>query len=498
MKILTSICTIFCGGFISIIASAQNSEFIKSNIYDFNHFAVEFQSGSNKTQFIRETGNVEFNDRLENIHLLTAGYQFNFGKHFGFQFNAGFGLQPKIYGFEKPQYLKSYFLLSTSIFREYSLAARVGLNGSYHHQFKDSKWGVDATIGGAVTVNTGGNGGVNASRFINGVVEDWYNLEYMNIGEPIGVLTTSFGVTRELENRNLLGLYLAGEYFFSSIIVGDYRFAPNPSTGRILNTGSNIGLKLKYSFTTAGRKDRIAGLVVEKNNTRIAKQAYKNEKRNTKTENMYLRAGTGIFNGRNITRGNLDQVRSSSNRGFRHFITFEKGLQKQYFYEGDLSVEEYYSSIEVTDVVKVTSNDFISSSASIGYGRRLIRKKTNWQFLTISAGVAVSYRMDFINAGAKNGTTHYPIPYEWTLESEGRIDESPTFFSLYTSLTHDIRLSDRIYLSLNYRFHQGLNTTVRETYRFTATPGPIEGDITRKINGTSNALNIGLKVRLPE
>jgi len=54
-------------GFTFVGVNAQEIDLIPSSVYDFNHFSFEFQTGFNRTQFLRKTGPEDFDDWIERV-----------------------------------------------------------------------------------------------------------------------------------------------------------------------------------------------------------------------------------------------------------------------------------------------------------------------------------------------------------------------------------------------------------------------------------------------
>ncbi|MFK8046583.1 MAG: hypothetical protein AB8B72_13885, partial [Crocinitomicaceae bacterium] len=453
---------------LPFVIIGQNNE-QKSNIYDFNHFSLEFQTGFNRTQFFRETGPEDIDDRIERVLFFNMGYQFNIGKRFGIEVNGGFGLQPRILSFEAIRLINFDGLSPSISVRSSTFFARFGMNVNYHQQLNNSKWRFDASLGLAYSGNTGGLNSVTVIPSDN--MDDWYEFSYEFEDLPIAIIPVKIGFTKELDNRNLLGLYLVGEYYSQPLMKGLYQFQNVDINGSMLNNGTTFGFKLRYSLTTAARKDERIDILTARQNTRMEEKKIRIQKRNINPEGLMISGGTGLFFARNFNTGSIATVKNAAAPSWIGYLKLEKGFGNNNFYEMGLSAEEHWSCYRIVGIARAREqrSQFISSTGSFGIGRRFFRAKTNWNFLTVSTGAAVSSRMDFINYGW-SGSSSSKAPYRLTKTESDITLKSPIFFTLYLNLQHDIQLSKNMFLSLNYRYNQGFISTLEESAKFTLQP----------------------------
>lgn len=341
--------------------------------------------------------------------------------------------------------------------------------------------------------------GVGISYSNNGVLQHNMALDYESDNK--NYLLAKIGMDYVLKNDDLLGVSIGYEHFFSPIFQGGYNVYSFTSSGSILNRGNNLNLTLGYQFTRAKRMKKIEEYFL-KNKTTVAdaKKAFKAEKRYIDPESWFVSISGGLFLAKNKASREATYLNSISVPSYIVQLSGEKGIRDNYFMEFGVSVSESFSAIHVNEIEAVRFtigyNEFVGIQPSFGIGKRLIGKN-NTNYLNISAGVSVGINTDSkesVGAGSGNlyseiGDTLYAYTYD-----DGT--KSPVYPTLYFDLNKGFQMTNNLYLSLSYRHNIGFIPTWQADFEYhsrpdlnTTRPGSL------KINGTSNAFQLGLKYK---
>jgi hypothetical protein len=284
--------------------------------------------------------------------------------------------------------------------------------------------------------------------------------------------------------------------------VGEYELYDNQSNGTLVNRGSNLSLSLIYTFTRARKMKRAEDLVLqsEEISFKDAKRKFKKERRYIAPKSMFFGLSSGLFFARNQVGLGEHILSPGGSASWIISANFEKGIKNNHFWEADLSVSETWSYIRIKSPSVYwasASNEFVATQGSIGIGTRLISKKSNINFLNVSAGLSLGVHTSQKGlSGYSGGSGGFDneTEYQYLISYTTKRKIYPT---LYLNLSRDFQLTKALYFSFDYRFNLGLLNVVEGEAEFSELPD-LNNVINDQINikGTSSAFQLGLKYKL--
>lgn len=495
-RIIITVLLLLNGG----ISAYSQTELPNRNpyIYTKNSFALSLGSGFNRTQFYVENGEDKPRQGLGLIPRLNFDYRFSLGDHLGVSIGTGFGFSPFVYKVdEKEDFLGTngwayWDVVTYAVFGD----IKAGVD---YNKWLNERLGLKMGLGGGV-IRTGDFGVTIGSQSPVGS-EYFFQYEYEKGFKPYLYVSTQ--VDRVLKNDNIFGLSMSYEYFFGSIYEGEYSLYNNQSNGTLVNRGNNISLSLVYTFTRANKFKLAEQIFVNDENRTFkgAKQIFKKERRYIDPKSTFFGLSSGLFFARNQVGLGEHILNSGGSSSWIITANVEKGIRNNHFWQGGLSVSETWSYIRLNRPSVYwasASNEFVAMQASVGLGTRLISKKSNINFLNISAGLSLgvhtSQKGPNGNSGGSSNDGNETL-YEYLITYTTKRKIYPT---LYLNLSRDFQLTKLLYLSIDYRFNLGVMDVVEGQVQFKEQP-----DLSQVINdqisikGTSNAFQLGIKYKLP-
>ncbi len=466
-------------------------------IYTKNSFKVSLGNGFNRTKFTVIDGVDKPRAGVGLAPRLNFDYRFSLGDHFGINIGAGLGAFPFRYKVDAKEGFYgtegwNYFQIT-----EYQLHSGLNIGLDYNYWLNDKyslMSGVD--VGGIAM------GGLYSQIGSYGETVQEYGLVLNAESGLIPYLRLSTGVNRVLKNDNLLGLSLSYEYFLQPVFTGNYTMYNNTSSGTITSKGHNIGLTLGYTFTRAKKMKRAEDLTIHSDDISFkdAKKKFKKDKRYIDPKSTFFDVSSGMLFARNQSGFGDHLLKSGSFASWIVSANVEKGIKNNFFWQAGLSISETWSYIRINRPDTFWSfggNEFVSVQASFGVGTRLISKKSNINFLNVSAGLSVGAHASpqgpsgfSSGSGEQDGETQYQFRVDYTTKRN-------IYPTVYLNLSRDFQMTKSLYLSLDYRFNLGLTNIVEGDVEYSEQPD-LSNVLYDQINikGTSNAFQLGIKYKL--
>ncbi|NOQ72368.1 MAG: hypothetical protein GQ574_10230 [Crocinitomix sp.] len=479
-------------------AYAQDETFERNPyILSNNSFAISLGSGFNQTQFTSLKGDDKPLPGLGLIPRLNFDYRFSLGDHLGVSLGTGFGFFPFRYKVDAKDDFSGTDGWAYWQIASYEIFSNFKAGVDYNVWLK-KRLGLKTGLGGGL-MGTSELGATIGSQSQVGA-EYYFHYDFTGSFKPYMYLSAQ--VDRVLKSDDLLGLSLSYEHFFSSIYSGEYALYNNQSNGTLVNRGSNLSLSLVYSFTRA-RKFKFAEdffLNEEEVTFKKAKKSFKKERRYIDPKSTFFGLSSGLFYARNQVGFGDHLLKPGGSVSWIVAANFEKGIKKNHFWQAGFSVSETWSYLRLNRpgvFWSSASNAFVSSQVSLGIGTRLISKKSNINFLNVSAGLSVGVNASQKGLSGSSGGTNgsgSEIQYQYLVTYTTKRNIYPT---LYTNLSRDFQLTKSLYLSLDYRFNWGVMDVVEGVVEFSEQPelNNVQYDQIG-MKGTSNAFQLGIKYKL--
>ena len=185
---------------------------------------------------------------------------------------------------------------------------------------------------------------------------------------------------------------------------------------------------------------------------------------------------------------------------FNYSIEIEIGTKNDFFYEIGSSLREYKYGYSYKPFAFYEAHPTYFGVFNIfgGYGKRIILKKNNLNIINIQIGASISINFNPIIEIPDYTDEHlvYHGNSDYTVKQDRSIHNNRVFPTLYIGLTKDIRFSRRFYLTLNYRYDQGIISTYKQRFEIYKNSNPNEiTTIYNHFRGTAHSFSIGLKHR---
>jgi hypothetical protein len=217
----------------------------------------------------------------------------------------------------------------------------------------------------------------------------------------------------------------------------------------------------------------------------------KKDKRFIHPRSIFVETGGGFFYGLNLTKDAA--FRNKALASWQAFAKVEIGLKNNFYAEFSGGIERYWQAISPLGGFTFGSNAFFSGKFSIGAGYRIILPKTNYYLANIHLGMSTSYQryqgLTGSGAGKIFSATSY---FEYNELNFGVRKLFPTF---YIGIQKDFQLSKNFYLSLSYRYDQGLATAYETSGQYRTNPNAYFTPFYYKINGTAHSYSLGFKYK---
>lgn len=253
---------------------------------------------------------------------------------------------------------------------------------------------------------------------------------------------------------------------------------------------------LSLSFSLAGfsqgekTKEEIK---LERKNKRIAK-------RFIHPKSMFLSLGLGL---------NLHNIKMSEENDYFHrrakdletmfSLDLDIGHKDNYYLETGLDYNRYryfYRTKSGQGFNFYNGQGFEALKLFGGYGKRIILKNSNINFINVSAGVSLSVNLKRKRPSSFMDYVEGQYDERFVLSQKYATTKNRVFPSVYVGLNKDIRIYRKLYLFLDYKFDLGFISTFEQEFEYYDINNPSEiTQVINKINGTGQTFSIGIKTR---
>ena len=233
-----------------------------------------------------------------------------------------------------------------------------------------------------------------------------------------------------------------------------------------------------------------------------ARKQHKFKKRAIDPESRFVSLGFGGGASINKLNPKNDPFYYPGFGSFSVRISYEHGWKSNLFFEADYYVFELIESVGIrSDQGEVSFNSAWGGAfsagnfLSAGLNYKIQRKATNFQFFTVHAGLGLGaqfYPKGDFGGGSGGSVVNDQELYSYTSSSEVTGNMMPI---LYTGISKDIRITQKLFFSLAYRYQFGFNTVYRTDYLVSVNSAPATSVVGR-IDGTAALFTFGLKYRI--
>lgn len=290
-----------------------------------------------------------------------------------------------------------------------------------------------------------------------------------------------------LNSKNELVFKLGFNYSFRNIYTAEYQIN-STSNGTLINDGSNFNCSIFYRFTGQKRKNKISELVAEGNQIKDAEKQVSIKKRAYDPESYFISFFGGLGYGMN--KSDNDYFLNKSWPSFSGRVTLEKGFANKFFVESGLHGMEYYSTLGIKGhYFSSNSNAALPIFISLGGGYRFITKE-RFKLLNLHSGISVGIhdRPKGIASSSSMGVTNEP-----GYVSKYNLNYHNIFLNLYLGGSKDFKLTNRLFISIQYRHQIGLYPFIQSRIKHYSNQSVRKGNI--NIDGSAHHFEVGLKYR---
>ncbi|MBA3900210.1 MAG: hypothetical protein H0X62_08390 [Bacteroidetes bacterium] len=307
------------------------------------------------------------------------------------------------------------------------------------------------------------------------------------------------GISKVLPNQDLLTFRIDYNHSFKEFYNGTYSIMPNTpeaSRGRFFNRGHHVNLGLAYTFSRSEKDEKLQRYIKEGAGNN-ANKIYKKEKRLINENTTMIAATGGLTFQMSRVKDPNNIFQDAANPNLMPCFSLEHNLKNNFYGESGFGFQEYFDVTKFKEGYGTGSNVFIAYQLSMGGGKRLIGKKNNYNYLNLTAGLVINFidrETGYAGSssggmGNENGDTI--IHYQFEHFTVNRV--TPL---LYIGASKDFRISGGFYLTMLYRYHQGLMNIYEErgSYISQWTSGPQKAKIA--LNGSFHTFQLGVKFNM--
>ena len=326
-------------------------------------------------------------------------------------------------------------------------------------------------------------------RFPRGLTrqQDGPRIEATKRVNPYVLAQVDLGFLLRKYNTIDVGFYY--RHSFSDIYVGTYFDFPEPTA--FSGSGSELGMSLGYSFTGYNRR-------LAKSKSKKDLLEYKMAFRHIGERDKLIEASVDLFSFTSFNDDPEGIITNSVSYSVGLRLEAEFGLSQHRFWELGWHLGQYFTGYTILNedksdkIAESQSGPDYQIAISSGYGIRFVTKQ-EIQIITLSAGIAINGTLTGSHGSFSSldqDTNEYNYKFEF-----GDVDKTFIYPTAYVNLNKDFQLTNKMYVSVNYRYNQGFIKNVVRTYE-----GQSYGSPSRQFegfrNGTSWTLGIGLKYNL--
>lgn len=451
-----------------------------------SQFSVALVQGVNRSNIDKTAGTkLHFEPSFASNHSLQFRYRYRFNPKWYAELGLGAGIQ----GFnEKNPLYNDYSLWSYQVFAQ----SRTEFQAAYTLFSKGNK-SINLPFGfgwnrlGSVLSESSSSGPTGNTKL---------RTETNSKIKPYVLLGGEYQV--QTKRKDYVSLQLFYQYGFQNAISGNYVSWGNDisSSGNVHQTSRGVYFGMAYTFSQIQRKERIAELKQSGElNDREARKSRKKEKRYIDPKSTYLSLGIGWASAQNTVKTKNTPFKNGGFASMQPRIALEKGIQNGFFWEAEYNFFEFWNVISSkNEIGTMGSNAFFGHFIQGGFGYRIQNKQTLFQFFNVHAGLGL---------GTHFAPDSYLSNQTVTISDTNNIvkaqitDSSYIVGKLmpigYLGISKDIRLTEKLTLSLQFKQQLGINAALRsdKTYISATNPTPISGYSV--LNGTARSFQIGLK-----
>lgn len=340
------------------------------------------------------------------------------------------------------------------------------------------------------------------------------NINFLLTGEIFGsvrpFITFGSDILFPLKNYDQIQLGIHYKQFFSDWYSGEFIFYGGESTGTIHSRGSYCSLGLGYVFTSEKKARTLQSLGTEAGSGKNSRKTYRRQRRiiDPFSKSIGLYGGVAILKTSFSDDANIFRTVNIPTTSGR--ITYEQGIGSGLFLEAGYHLQLYYSGHKIVpelsesaDQSELSTNstwyfgDYFTHDFSLGMGYRVpgIHGGT---IVNIHGGIFSGFHAIPIGPdGSGYGYFKYNdsgIPHIIDYQSTDHI-LSNLSLGVYGGASKDLRLTDRLYLSVMYRYQAGVIKLSEYRYQYQVSPSGESGTATGFFRNTGHFVMVGLKYR---
>jgi hypothetical protein len=290
---------------------------------------------------------------------------------------------------------------------------------------------------------------------------------------------------------------------FKDVMTGAYLISTFPNSGLLNSNASSLGINIAYVFTGNQQHQNYLNRTEAGEDPKIVKKEQRRDRRYLSPESTFVNIQFGGLITVNKVNDPGEYYRKAGSGGYNFGIEYEHGIKNNFVVTGAYYLSEYWDARRVTATPFTSgSNAFVAHDFSIGGAYRVITK-SNFKLANLHAGLMSGYCSQPKGISSRYSGTS-TIRYideegiirilEIDIDGESEI-VSRFLMGAYLGISKDFRITDFVWLSLNYRYQLGFNNI--EVSNFEYSTNEFEGinSAQSRIDGTAHRIGVGLKLR---
>jgi hypothetical protein len=481
--------------FFIFTLNAQNlPENSFEKVFSRNHVTFTLQNGFTRGKAFSEYGNFRPDPRTGYVYRGTLNYTVNLSDQIGFSIGTGIGAFPV--NFEMYQ----LDLGRSSYFDDVEYRFFASFNGELNYRIPLNK-----------TYILNGFAGINSFYFNY----HEHEIGYSSFNQPHGIYKFDIihekgwrqnynfggGISKLLNNRDLLTFRVDYHHSVRNIYNGQYvimPFSADESGGKFSNHGHHLNLGIAYTFSRTERDAKLQTFLSE-GAKKESKTLYKKEKRAIKEQTTYIGSTGGLTFPISRAIDNNNVIINATIPNLMPYFFMEHNLKKNFYAELGFGFQEYFDALRFKgSPIYGGTNIFHGYQISAGTGKRLIGKKSNYNYLNLTAGIVANFLDREKGLIGSSGGSIISITGTDTIYYYRSEDYILRKFNplLYIGASKDFRISGNFHLTFLYRYHQGLLNLYEKRVDYVSmfTSGQQQARVI--LNGSFHTFQIGTKFNL--
>lgn len=383
---------------------------------------------------------------------------------------------------------------------DYNIFYTLQLGSSYSVDFKN-KTGIEFSLSGGIYQGAPSGYTYGWIGEDENVFSDYLDVD--NLSHVVPVVKGELCFTKPLANKNIFKLGVSYTQGFRDVYTGVFSLTDPNSAGVIYSKGSNISLQVGYSFTGRDKKEKLENLLVNGEDLKIAKKQIRKERRYFSPQSTFVSVLGGIGVGMNLIDNPDGILMNGGYPSLTAGLNIEQGIRNNLFVECGYQLLEYQDMIKIKAlfVSSFGSEAFLAHEFNLGGGYRLI-SKNNYPILNIRIGLKGGFTAEGIGVssgglGGGSGTDYEGNEFSYAVTSTDEI-VAKFICAAYLGISKDFRIVDRFYLSLDYKYQQGLNPIYKSYITYESSSFEGTRHAVKTINATAHYIQLGLKFKVGE